>query len=95
MEKKRRSWKPRGGKKTGDDGRLEAFRYFIVLFCAVIVLKLFVLQVIDHGFYDALASGQHEIFQELIPKRGSVYMHDYKDEKITPIATNQQLAFVY
>ncbi len=94
MEKKRRSWKAQSSKQS-NDGRLEAFRYFIVIFAAIIALKLFVLQVVDHGFYDALASGQHEIFQELIPKRGSIFVHDYKDEKITQIATNQQLALVY
>lgn len=61
----------------------------------VIVLRLFVLMVADHGFYEALASGQHEIFEELYPQRGTVYLHDLKDEAETALATNQQLAFVY
>lgn len=74
---------------------MEALRLFMVAFAAVIAVKLFVLQVIDHDFYRALASGQHEILRELVPERGTVYMHDYKDETIVPVATNQLLAFVY
>lgn len=83
----------RNGQKR--DGRLEAFRLFMFFFAAVIGVKLFVLQIVDHGFYQALASGQHEILRELIPERGTVFMHDYKDEKLIPVATNQRLAFVY
>lgn len=82
-------------KRNGRDARVEAFRLFMLVFAAVIVVKLFVLQVIDHDFYQALASGQHEILRELVPERGTVYMHDYKDETLVPIGTNQQLAFVY
>ncbi|MBI4812294.1 penicillin-binding protein 2 [Candidatus Falkowbacteria bacterium] len=77
------------------DARVEAFRLFILFFAAVIGVKLFVLQIIDHGFYQALASGQHEILRELIPERGDVFIHDYKDESLVPLATNQRLAFIY
>ncbi|HBK33739.1 TPA: hypothetical protein DEP34_03480 [Candidatus Uhrbacteria bacterium] len=77
------------------DWRLDIFRYGCVLAVCVIILRLFVLQVLDHGFYEALASGQHEIFQELYPERGTIYVHDLKDETQTALATNQQLAFVY
>ena len=71
------------------DWRLDIFRYGCVLAVCVIILRLFVLQVLDHGFYEALASGQHEIFQELYPERGTIYVHDLKDE------TQTALAFVY
>ncbi|MBI5370372.1 penicillin-binding protein 2 [Candidatus Uhrbacteria bacterium] len=67
----------------------------MLLFACVIGVKLFVLQIIDHGFYQALASGQHEILRNLIPNRGTVFVHDYKDEKLIPVATNQLLAQVY
>lgn len=77
------------------DIRVEAFRLFMLLFAVVIGVKLLILQLIDHDFYQALASGQHEILRELIPVRGTVYMHDYKDEQLVPVATNQRLAFVY
>lgn len=81
--------------KSQRDARVEAFRLFMLFFASVIGIKLFVLQIVDHGFYQALASGQHEIFRELIPERGDVLIHDYKDEALVPFATNQRLAFVY
>lgn len=74
---------------------MSAFRYGMVAFAAAIVLRLFVLQVLDHETYKALASGQHEIFKELFPSRGDVLIHDLKDGTVIPIATVQQVAFVY
>lgn len=74
---------------------MKAFRVGMVAFAAVITLKLFVLQVLDHSTYKALASGQHEIFKELFPSRGDILIHDLKDGTVLPIATVQQVAFVY
>ncbi|HAU66136.1 MAG: Peptidoglycan glycosyltransferase [Candidatus Uhrbacteria bacterium GW2011_GWF2_39_13] len=87
------NWKK---KKIGDqDKRLEFFRYAVVLFASIIILKLGYIQIFQHGFYEALASGQHEFFQKLIPKRGMIYLHDLKDQSLVPLAVNQQLASVY
>lgn len=77
------------------DWRIECVRWGMVFFVLLIVLRLIVLQVIDHDVYQALASGQHQIFEELYPHRGDVLIHDLKDGSLLPIATNQQLAFVY
>ncbi len=93
MSKREPSWKKKQSKSN--DWRIEAFRICVLLFACAIGIRLIILQVIDHGFYEAVASGQHEIFQELNPERGSIYIHDLKDEKLVPIATNQRLAFVY
>lgn len=88
-----RTW--RRSSSTNTDVRLEVFRYVIVAFAGVIVLKLFFIQIFQHGFYEALASGQHELFQELIPERGEIFLHDFKDETLVPVAVNQELAFVW
>ncbi|HLD20786.1 MAG TPA: penicillin-binding protein 2 [Patescibacteria group bacterium] len=88
-----KSW--RRSHASNNDLRLEVFRYAVLLFAGVIVLKLLFIQVFQHGFYEALASGQHELFQELIPERGKIYLHDFKDETLVPVAVNQQLAFVW
>ena len=77
------------------DKRLEILRIFFVLCAGVICLKLVVIQVFDHSFYQALASGQHELLSQLVPTRGTIFVHDYKDERIVPVAANEQLAFVY
>ncbi len=82
--------------KRGDmDGRLLFFRYAIFLFAGVIILKLIFIQGIQHSLYEALASGQHELYQELIPDRGVIYVHDMKDETLVPVATNRNLSFIY
>lgn len=67
----------------------------MVAFAACIALRLFILQVLDHEIYTALASGQHEIFKELFPSRGDILIHDLKDDMLLPIATVRQVAFVY
>src|SRR3989344_1504770 len=77
------------------DLRLEVIRYGLVAFAVLIVGRLFLLQIVDHGLYQALASGQHEIFQELFPVRGDILMQDGKDGTLVPVATNEQLTFVY
>lgn len=74
---------------------MNAFRYGMVAFAVAISLKLVVLQVLDHGTYVALAEGQHEIFKELFPSRGDILIHDMKDGTLVPVATVQQVAFVY
>lgn len=74
---------------------MKAFRFGMVAFAGVITLKLFVLQVLDHETYKALASGQHEIFKELFPSRGDILVHDLKDETLIPVATVHQVARVY
>ena len=77
------------------DLRLEIFRYGVLVFAAVIAVKLFFIQTFQHDFYEALASGQHELFEELIPERGEVSLHDFKDDTLVRVAVNQELAFVY
>jgi len=80
---------------SASDGRLRALHIGAIVFALTIVARLFLLQVVDHDIYQALASGQHEIFRELFPERGDILVHDGKDGVLVPIATNQQLAFVY
>lgn len=53
----------------------------------LIVVRLFVLQILEHDTYTAIASGQYEIFQKLVPKRGSIYIRD--DSSLESISQNQ------
>lgn len=81
--------------RGSNEWRIETVRYGAVFFCLFIVIRLLVLQVIDHGVYKALASGQRQIFEELYPTRGDILLQDLKEGELTPLATNQQLALVY
>lgn len=85
-------------KKTGSsprDWRLLTLTIGCCLLVIPITARLVFLQVIRHGFYEALAVGQHELFQTLAPDRGQIFMFDGKNGQLVPVATNQQLATIY
>ena len=79
----------------GRDSRIVFLRGAMIAAGALIVLRLFSLQVLSHDFYSSLANGQHALFQELLPARGEIFFQDLKDGTVTPVATNRQLAFVW
>jgi len=65
------------------------------VFVGVIVIRLFSLQVLQYGFYKALAEGQHSLYEKLFPTRGNVYMTEFGTDKLYPLATNEPLKLVY
>lgn len=77
------------------DARVKYLRLFFLIFACAIGAKLFLLQVVNAQFYQDLASGQHDFYQELIAQRGDILMSDWKDGSEHAVATNQSRAFVY
>src|SRR3989338_9212557 len=75
--------------------RVSVFKVVVGGLAGLIIAKLFFLQVIDHGFYEAMAGDQHEMFQELLPERGRIFINDLKDRKLVPVAENQLMATIY
>lgn len=70
-------------KRSGGQGnRLFVFHVFIFIFAAIVVARLFDLQVIQHDQYRNAAQGEHKFFQRLIPKRGDILLHDQKSDQI-------------
>ncbi|MFH1089002.1 MAG: penicillin-binding protein 2 [Candidatus Uhrbacteria bacterium] len=88
-------WKNEKKHSMPRDVRVQILSGILIMFAGVIVVKLFFLQVIDHAFYSALASGQHDLFQELFPERGDILIHDDKDDELIAAVSNQKLAFVF
>lgn len=76
-------------------GRLRFLRYGFMVAGLIIVGQLFRIQVLSHAFYEALASGQHDIFQELFPERGKIYSRDTVTNEEYVLATNQKLTLVF
>ena len=95
MEDKDNRWKKDSKRLPPRDFRIKILSFFLIFFAGVIGVRLFFIQVINHVFYEAMASGQHDRFQELFPSRGKIFIHDYKDDQEIAVATNQQLAAVY
>lgn len=58
------------------------------------MVRFFSLQIIQHGFYTALAQGQHSIFQKLFPERGEILARE-PDGSLFPLATNRDLNLLY
>jgi len=75
--------------------RLNFLFVIIIIASIAIVFKLFNLQVVKHGYYEALASGQHSLFEELVPERGEIYVEDKFSKKLYPLAINKKMNLVY
>ena len=58
-----------------------------------VIARLFTLQIWQHELYASLAAGTHEIYKELLPRRGTVYIQD--GETLFPAALNRVLYQVY
>lgn len=75
--------------------RMKALRVFFIAFAGIIVFRLFSLQILQAGFYEALASGQHSFYQELFADRGDVFVRDWKSDQEYVVATNEPRGFVF
>src|SRR3989338_9055080 len=75
--------------------RIKIFRIALIVLGGVIILRLFMIQVVDARFYDALAEGQYTLYQELFPERGEILVQDFKDGTTYAAATNVDMGFVY
>lgn len=83
-------------KRTSKYDRLDYLRFVFVALGAIIGLRLFIVQLVQHGYYEALAVDNHELFEELFPERGEVLVHDrYSTTGTVPIATNKVLYEVH
>lgn len=65
------------------------------LIAGLIIWRLFVIQIVNHNFYTALAQDQHKIVSELVPERGQILVRDKYSETLYPLASNQKLYLVY
>jgi len=71
--------------------RINFILTLIFLFGAVIIGKLFYIQILNYDFYAALARGQQKFFRSWQGERGEIFFqnHDF------PIATNKRYPLVY
>jgi len=90
----------RSGKdeKAKKNNRANFVLAIIFLLAAAILGKLYYLQVLRKDYYSALAAGQHEVFRELEPDRGRIFIEDTAapgGKELYPIATNKEFALFY
>lgn len=78
------------------DKPLRVVSVLVLLGAFVIVARLFTLQVFDHKFYAALAVSNHEIYKQLFPRRGSIFLQDTRASgKEYPVAVNREYYSLY
>jgi cell division protein FtsI/penicillin-binding protein 2 len=81
--------------KKSFNARVLAFQIFLALFIALIILRLFVISVAQHGYYSALAENQHSFFQKLTATRGEIFITDKFSSTPYPVATNSSQNLIY
>lgn len=59
--------------------RLRILLFFIFILAAIIISRLFYIQILNHKFYSALALGQQTRFEEVQGERGEVFFENSKE----------------
>ena len=73
--------------------RIYALVFLFFAIILVLLLRFYNLQVAQYTQYRALAEGQHSLFQNLIPKRGEIFMKD--KDGLYPAAVNRETKMAY
>ena len=98
--RRRRSWKKKRSSTHADragvrDPRLRIAAIVVLVIAGVIVMRLFVLMVLQHEVYAGLAKGAHELYANLFPQRGSIYIQDSRTGEQFPFAINKDVFTLY
>lgn len=69
---------------------------FIIFGLAIAALggRLFSLQIVERGFWSAMAKGQQQLHEEILPERGAIFFKD-KNGELFPVAMNQTFPMLY
>lgn len=67
----------------------------MVVFSVLIVIRLFDVQILKTNYYSALASGQHQIYEDLVPHRGMIYVEDRATQELFPLSVNKKMFLIY
>ncbi|OGH71028.1 MAG: hypothetical protein A3C90_04325 [Candidatus Magasanikbacteria bacterium RIFCSPHIGHO2_02_FULL_51_14] len=77
------------------DARLRAAAIAVTCFAVLVVARLFILMILERDFYTALAAGSHDVYAQLFPSRGEVFMQDSRSKEEYPLAINRDYFLVY
>jgi len=81
--------------------RISLLIIIIFLIGGGILGRLFSLQILQYDYYYALAQDQHDIYQDLFPQRGEIFIQDLADSRrnnqpnYSPLAINKEFYQVY
>lgn len=75
--------------KRHSDLRLYFLFAVFGFFGILIILRLFVLMILEREFYTELAAGAHEVSSQLFPERGDIFVQDFRTGEQYPVAINR------
>jgi len=77
--------------------RLRLVVAIIFLLIGALIYKLYAVQIGQFDLYTALASSQHQVFSQLKPARGRIFLREVINgqEKLYPLATNKDFSTVF
>lgn len=87
--------KPFVAKEINVEKRLLVSVIMITVGGLFIIGRLFILMVLEHGFYKSMAADSQEVISKLIPQRGSVYIQDSRTGEEYPLAINRDFFTVF
>ncbi|MBR3236131.1 penicillin-binding protein 2 [Candidatus Saccharibacteria bacterium] len=59
--------------------RLTILKFFVLVTLAIITLRLFFIQIIEHDYWIAKADKEHTLLETITARRGEIYMMDHKE----------------
>jgi len=94
-----KEWSKKNTKNKNSNNRANVVIAIIFLLVGSIIYRLYSLQLVKNDYYITLASGQHEVYSELKPKRGKIFIIEDSEganaKELYPIATNKDFALLY
>lgn len=75
--------------------RLTPFFLTLYAITGLVIIKLFYLQVIAHGYYQDLAEREQYGYSTLPARRGEIFVEDYHSKESYTLATNITLSMIY
>ena len=69
--------------------RIKILRNVVLAVFAIIAIRLFFIQIIEHDMWVAKAEEQHTLLETIVAKRGEIYMMD--DGEAVPVVLNQTM----
>jgi cell division protein FtsI/penicillin-binding protein 2 len=76
-----------------ENPRIYVLVFFVLAGVVSVIFRLYSLQVSAHGYYQELASDQHKMYEDLVPKRGEIFAKD--GSGYYPVAVNKDLSLAY
>ncbi|PIT87928.1 MAG: hypothetical protein COU31_00385 [Candidatus Magasanikbacteria bacterium CG10_big_fil_rev_8_21_14_0_10_40_10] len=84
-------------RKIQNDQRFTSLAVILYILAFIVVGRLLILQIFNFDYYTALAINTHEIYQQLFPKRGNIYIQDSRSGKdqLYPVSVERPFYLLY